>query len=57
MQKKEERWIHAIQGSASLDPPIAWIRTNRLQKGDRLSIGLQEDGALRSQYKKFSMRD
>jgi hypothetical protein len=44
-------------GCYLIDLPRAWMRRNAFKKAGRLSIGLQEDGALRSQDKKFSMRD
>ena len=42
-----KRKIQIIHDSAFVSLPISWIRTHRLQKGDRVSIDLEENGALR----------
>lgn len=40
------RKIQLIHGSAFVNLPKAWIRTNNLWKGDKLCIGLRRDGTL-----------
>lgn len=40
------RKIQLIHGSAFINLPRAWIRTNDLNKGDRVSVGLRRDGTL-----------
>ena len=41
------RKIQVIHGSAFVNLPHAWIQTNRLQKGDKVDIALEEDGTLK----------
>jgi antitoxin component of MazEF toxin-antitoxin module len=40
------RKIQLIRGSAFINLPRAWIRTNHLCKGDKLKIALRNDGTL-----------
>jgi antitoxin component of MazEF toxin-antitoxin module len=41
------RKIQHIHGSAFVSLPVAWIRTHRLRKGDRVRIDVMDDGKLR----------
>jgi antitoxin component of MazEF toxin-antitoxin module len=40
------RKIQIIHGSAFINLPRAWIKTNHLQKGDSVNIALEENGTL-----------
>ena len=40
------RKIQVIQQTAFISLPSTWIKNYRLKKGDRVSIGLRDDGIL-----------
>ncbi|MHB8117959.1 MAG: AbrB/MazE/SpoVT family DNA-binding domain-containing protein [Methanothrix sp.] len=51
------RRVQVINGSAFLCLPSTWVKSLNVEKGDRIFIGLREDGALELYLQKRARSD